>query len=59
MEQRGKDGKAEDVENGGNKALIGIDTVNKWISATIAQKKGADPYAVEAVGKEINNSGFN
>ena len=59
MEQRGKDGKMESIEDGRNKTLIGLDRVNKWISAIVVPKKGVDPYAVEAVGREINNSGFN
>ena len=59
MEQRGKDGKIENIEDGRNKTLIGIDRVNKWISAIVVPKKGIDPYAVGAVGREINNSGFN
>jgi len=59
MEQRGKDGKIIEEEDGRNKTLIGIDRENKWVSSIVVQKKGLDPYAVEAVGREIGNSGFN
>ena len=59
MEQRGKDGRIIEDEDGRNKTIIGIDRENKWVSAIVVQKKGLDPYAVEAIGKEIGNSGFN
>ena len=59
MEQRGKDGKVLEEEDGRNKTIIGIGRENKWISAIVVKKKGIDGYAVEAIGKEIDNSGFN
>ena len=57
MEQRGNDGKVLEEGGGTNKTNISIDSENKWISAIVVKKKGA--YAVEAIGKEIDNSGFN
>ena len=39
MEQRGKDGKIENIEDGRNKPLIGVDRVNKWTSAIVEPKK--------------------
>ena len=59
MEQRGKDGKVLEEDDGRNKTIIGIDREHKWISAIVVKKKGLDAYAVEAIGKEIGNSGFN
>lgn len=59
MQQRGTDYKVEDIEDGRNKTLIGIYRADVWISAIVVPKKGVDPYTVETVGKEINNSGFN
>ena len=62
-EQRGKkgvDGTLVDKgEDGRNKTLLGIDRENKWLSAIVVEKKGVNPYAVAAVGREIGNSGFN
>ena len=54
-----KGGKVLAEEDGRNKAIIGIDRENKWISAIVVKKKGIDAYAIEAIGKEIENSGFN
>ena len=36
-----------------------IDRENKWVSAIVVKRKGVDAYAIEAIGKEIGNSGFN
>jgi len=58
MEQRGKDGKVLAEEDGRNKTIIGIDRENKWISAIVVKRKGVDAYAIEAIGKGIENSGF-
>ena len=38
-EQRGKDGKVIDEEDGRNKTIIGIDRENKWISAIVGKRK--------------------
>ena len=51
IEQRGKDGKIIEEEDGRNKTIIGIDRENKWVSAIVVKKKGVDAYAVEAIGK--------
>ena len=48
-----------DEEDGRNETIIGIDRKNKWISAIVGKKKGVDASAIEAIGKEIENSGFN
>ena len=43
----------------GETRLIGIDLENKWISAIVVEKTGVDGYAVGAIGKKNDNSGFN
>ena len=54
-----KDGKVLEEEDGMNKTIIGIDRENKWISVIVVKRKGIDAYAIDAIGKEIDNSGFN
>ena len=56
MEQRGKDGKVMEAEYARNELILNINGENKWISAMAAKTKELDAHAVEAMGKNINNS---
>ena len=58
MDQKGKHEKIIEDDEDMNKAIIEIDRENAWISVVVAETKGVDPYAIGAVGREIENSGF-
>ena len=58
MEQRRNNVTIVELEDGRNTTIIGIDRENNWMSTIVVSERGVDAHAVEAIGKETDNTGF-